>query len=384
MKVLFITRHYLDEMLGGPNCSKAFVRAVANIFSDTTLIYPEHNDTKSNLSFLKVNENSHLNLIPMYDKRSKLKKLVDIYRGRLHRFSPFVKDYLRSNTFDIIFIDHSFTASSGVIEAARKNGAKIITFHHNVEKQYFKDNHPNILYRLPYLYYALRAERQAIKYSTINFTLTQDDQKTFSTIYPESATSFHTLGVFEYEDADTHQVSVEEGLKFIISGSMSAMQTETAVLDFLDNYMPILSEMYPQACLTITGRNPSEYIRTKASKFSNVTILANPEDLTSEVVKGNYYICPLATGGGLKLRCLDALRVGLPIIAQKLSTRGYESIVKEGYMLPYSTPKEFSEALKKITALHNVHTNVVKSYKASFSFKQGMKRLQNILKEEIK
>ena len=165
---------------------------------------------------------------------------------------------------------------------------------------------------------------------------------------------------------------------------MSAMQTETAVLDFLDNYMPILSEMYPQACLTITGRNPSEYIRTKASKFSNVTILANPEDLTSEVVKGNYYICPLATGGGLKLRCLDALRVGLPIIAQKLSTRGYESIVKEGYMLPYSTPKEFSEALKKITALHNVHTNVVKSYKASFSFKQGMKRLQNILKEEIK
>ena len=40
IKTLFITRHYLDEMLGGPNCSKAFVRAVASIYPDTTLIYP--------------------------------------------------------------------------------------------------------------------------------------------------------------------------------------------------------------------------------------------------------------------------------------------------------------------------------------------------------
>lgn len=67
MKTLFITRHYLDEMLGGPNCSKAFVRAVASICPDTTLIYPEHNDRKSNLYFLK--EYDGMKLLPVYDKR---------------------------------------------------------------------------------------------------------------------------------------------------------------------------------------------------------------------------------------------------------------------------------------------------------------------------
>ena len=38
MKTLFITRHYLDEMLGGPNCSKAFVRAVASVCPDTNIM----------------------------------------------------------------------------------------------------------------------------------------------------------------------------------------------------------------------------------------------------------------------------------------------------------------------------------------------------------
>ena len=84
MKTLFITRHYLDEMLGGPNCSTAFVRAVASICPDTTLIYPEHNDRKSNLYFLK--EYDGLKLLPVYDKRSKWQKCLDMYRGRLHRF----------------------------------------------------------------------------------------------------------------------------------------------------------------------------------------------------------------------------------------------------------------------------------------------------------
>ena len=95
MKVLFLTRHYLDQMLGGPNCSKAFACAIASIFNDATIIYPEHNETDSNLTIF--NDYPNLKLIPVRDKLNKLQKVLDVYCGRLHRFTSFVSKFLKES-----------------------------------------------------------------------------------------------------------------------------------------------------------------------------------------------------------------------------------------------------------------------------------------------
>lgn len=377
MKTLFITRHYLDQMLGGPNCSKAFVRAVAEIYPTTTLIYPEHSDLQTQMPFL---DGCHtLRLEPVVDRRTKWRKCWDMYRGQLHRFGPFVKDYLSNNSFDIIFIDHSFTASSGVLEAALANGAKVVVIHHNVESQYIKDNQPSWLYRIPYNYFALRAEHNSILHGDLNLTLTDDDRSMFCAAFPGRKSTFHTIGVFEYEDEKTELISSSKDLSFVISGSMSAKQTETATLHFLKEYMPVFMDVCPEASLTITGRNPSERIIREASAFKNIRIVPNPSDLTAEVAKGNYYICPLHTGGGLKLRCMDALRVGLPVLAHRVSSRGYESIIDDGYMFEYSNKDEFAEGLKEILKLGDCHANVADSFRTHFSFAAGSERLRRLL-----
>lgn len=382
MKTLFITRHYLDQMLGGPNCSKAFIRAIAAIYPNTTLIFPEHNDHKTDLYFLK--EYEHLKTIPVYDKRTKLQKCLDMYRGILHRFGNFVDEYLKEHQFDIIFIDHSFTASSGVLKAALHNGAKIVTFHHNVEEQYIKDNKPNIFYRIPNKFFALKAERQSILHSTINFTLTEDDKKTFSERFPKQSSTLHTIGVFEYEDCNNYYLcSTEEKPIFVISGSLCAAQTETATIQFLKEYLPILNRAYSKAQVIITGRNPTEKLITATKHFKNITISPNPINLTEEVAKGNYYICPLYTGGGLKLRCMDALKVGLPILAHKNAARGYEAIQKDGFLFTYENKKEFATNLQQIMDLHNCHQKVINSFYSHFSFETGEKRMKSILMNEL-
>ena len=86
--------------------------------------------------------------------------------------------------------------------------------------QYIKDNQPSWLFRIPNNHFALKAERNAILNSTLNLTLTDDDKATFIARYPEKESSFHTIGVFEYDEATENRISVEEGLKFVISGSM--------------------------------------------------------------------------------------------------------------------------------------------------------------------
>ena len=95
-RVLFLTRHYLDENNGGSNGTKAYLRAIRELYDDVTLIYPEHTDGDSTDYVSKG-----VKFIPCYDNRKRWQKGIDIYRGRLHRAIGFVKQHLKENRYDI-------------------------------------------------------------------------------------------------------------------------------------------------------------------------------------------------------------------------------------------------------------------------------------------
>lgn len=381
MKVLIITKHYLDQKLGGPNCSKAFVKAISAIYNDCTLIYPEHNDHKTDMSFL-INKN--IKLVPCYDSRSKFRKLTDVYLGRIHRFGGFVEDILSNNVFDIVFIDHSFTASSGVLDAVVKAKSMIVTLHHNVEKDYIKDNQQNILFRYPYNHYALKAEHEAILKSDLNLTLTYSDNDNFTCKYKDKAGTFEVMGMFEYENRDNvvlPQMSVPQDNVFVISGALNARQTESAVMSFINNYLPVLDKVCPQNKVIITGRNPSSGIVAACVKHGNVTIVPNPDDILSVINEGKYYICPLHTGSGLKLRIMDGLRLGIPVLAHDVSCRGYEAIVKDGFMFGYSDVRSFEKGVRELMSASLSREQVSESFTSHFSYKAGECKLASILKK---
>lgn len=376
MKALIITRHYLDENLGGPNCSKAFIRALAAIYKDCTLIYPEHNDHATDMSFLNSRD---VKLVPCFDKRSKMRKCLDMYRGRLHRFGYFVKQFTRNNTYDVVFIDHSFTASSGILDTVKSIGKKIVTLHHNVEKDYIKDNKQSILFRYPYTHYALKAEQLSIISSDLNLTLTTSDKQHFSNDYPDKNNSFEVMGMFEYKKNGNHSHdNIPENI-FVISGSLASAQTEVAVKLFINEYMPVLNKVCPDNTLIITGRNPSESLSSLCSCHKNIRLIPNPENIFSAINKGRYYICPLHTGSGIKLRIMDALSLGLPVIAHKVSVRGYENIKDNGFMLGYDNISSFEHNLKKLINTGFSTNEVANCYISYFSYEAGEQRLKSIL-----
>lgn len=381
MKALIITKHYLDQKLGGPNCSKAFVKAVSAIYKDCTLVYPEHNDHKTELGFIT---NNNIKLVPCYDRRSNFRKLSDMYLGRVHRFGGLVEDFLSQHVFDIVFIDHSFTASSGVLDSVVKTGSMIVTLHHNVEKDYIKDNQQSILFRYPYNYYALRAEHESILKSDLNLTLTNSDNDYFTSMYKEKASTFDVIGMFEYENRDNMVMPEANMVRddiFVISGALNAMQTESAVIAFIDNYLPILDKVCPKNKVVITGRNPSSNIVAACEKHGNVRVVPNPDDILRVINEGKYYICPLHTGSGLKLRIMDGLRLGLPVLAHDVSCRGYEAIVKDGCMFGYSDVNSFEKSLRELMSASFSREHVAESFNSHFSYKSGECKLATILKK---
>lgn len=378
MKILFISRHYLDDNNGGANATKGFIHTFASAFGALDLIYPEHDNTDCS-SYVP----SSCNLFPCYDKRSKLMKVVDMYRGRVHRFTDFVKQHLQTHLYDVIIIDHSILAAT-LIETIKKTNARIITIHHNVEKYYLADNEPSIIYRYPYDHFCKKAEIDALLNSNINLTLTEKDAETFKSWYPSKNLHLHNIGICEYRQLTEPQYNndITETNTFIITGSLCFKQSLLPIMDFLSNYYPLLKEECPTAKLIIAGRNPSEELKQKCAEDSSIELIANPEDMNEVVQRANYYICPINAGSGIKLRILDGLKQGLPVMAHEVASRGYDYVESAGCLFTYHDKDSFKSALSSLLKSESSKTEVFNAFKHSFSLEACISRLKDILNAE--
>lgn len=373
--LLFITRHYLDDNNGGANATKGFIHTFASAFGALDLIYPEHDDVDCS-SYVP----SSCVLYPCYDKRSKMMKVVDMYRGRVHRFTDFVKQHLNSHQYEIIVIDHSILAAT-LIEAIKQTNAKIITIHHNVEKNYLKDNEPSIIYRYPYDYFCKKAEIDALLNSDINLTLTDRDAETFKSWFPEKNLHQHNIGICEYRQLTEPQYNNDNNTNtFIITGSLCFKQSLLPIMDFLSNYYPLLKAQCPTAKLIIAGRNPSEELKQKCASDSSIELIANPENMNEVVQRANYYVCPINAGSGIKLRILDGLKQGLPVIAHEVASRGYDYVESAGCLFPYHDKATFNTALTSLLNSKSSKSHVFNTFKHVFSLDACVVRLKEIVK----
>ena len=110
-------------------------------------------------------------------------------------------------------------------------------------------------------------------------------------------------------------------------------------------------------------------------------IIPNPIDIEKEVVNNDIFVCPTCIGGGLKLRVMDGLKVGLPILVHEVSARGYDYFFTHDWFQIYNDKESFIAALKQIKDIFkNIDSNIIiQEYNNYFSFEAGVKRLKYCL-----
>lgn len=376
-RLLFITRHRLNENNGGANGSKGFIHCFAALFEDMSLICPAFDgETKLYIP-------SHVKVFPYYDYRSKIRKGLEMWCGRICANNLFVKHHLRQNSYDIIVIDHSIAGAS-LVKTIKATGAKVITIHHNVERDYLRDNRKehSLLYRMPYLHFAMKAERECLQYSDLNLTVTEKDAKVFSSWY-DCSVDVCNWGNFEYREiVDKTFSSKKDEQTFIITGSLYFVQSFEPIVEFIQQYWPIVCQRVPQAKLIVAGRNPHKELEKECEGKENIRLIANPEDIQTIVQQANYYICPIHVGSGRKLRVLDGLKQGLPVLCHEVASSGYEEIMSAGCLYSYHDEKSFSLALNEMLISHVSPDMVYKIFKETFSIERGVQKLSQILLQE--
>lgn len=369
LNCLFITKHDIFGSGGGAYASKAYLKLFCSLFTNIDLCLAKE--------CIKNNELIKEEKIFGVEKRSFTKKIIQSPFGIFHRFYDYVKK-LNCSNYNFVVLDHS-AVSSSFVRFFNSKGIYTITIHHNVEKEFYLSNTSKIYKRFVVLFIQ-HNEKIAYKNSALNLFLTDYDKEYCEKKYGTcKGKSFVASFFFDENSFFVRKENYEIKYDFVISCTLSSIQNHNMIRNFLSKYETIIRNYK----ILITGRDPNYELESFVEKYSNVTLIKNPNDIQKIIGMAKIYLCPIEDGGGIKVRCFDAISQLMPAILHENALRGYEELKKQGIFFTYNDGISLKNCMDKVLENYDNFQNFKAQYKTvvceKYSFQKKREQIKRIL-----
>ena len=133
-------------------------------------------------------------------------------------------------------------------------------------------------------------------------------------------------------------------VQFIVfTGTMDFRPNVDAVLWFARRVWPLIRAVVPDVHFTIVGQRPHRRLNA-LRQDSSITLTGWVEDVRPFIADAAVYVAPLRMGGGTRLKLLEAMALGKPVVATSLGAEGYP--ITDGHELVLAdAPAEFARAV---------------------------------------
>jgi glycosyltransferase involved in cell wall biosynthesis len=133
--------------------------------------------------------------------------------------------------------------------------------------------------------------------------------------------------------------------RLLFVGSMDYHANIDAMTWFVREIWPAIAGRHPDVRFTIVGRDPGPSIRALAS--SRIEVTGTVEDVRDYYASATAVIVPLRSGSGTRLKILEAMAAGVPIISTRLGAEGIDAH-NEVHLLLADTPEEMLAAVTRL------------------------------------
>jgi glycosyltransferase involved in cell wall biosynthesis len=90
--------------------------------------------------------------------------------------------------------------------------------------------------------------------------------------------------------------------------------------------LPRIRAVYPKLPLTLVGSHPAKSVSALAADGIVVTGFVSDEELDRHYATARVAVCPLRFGAGVKLKVVEAMHRGLPLVTTPIGAQGLEGI----------------------------------------------------------
>jgi glycosyltransferase involved in cell wall biosynthesis len=109
----------------------------------------------------------------------------------------------------------------------------------------------------------------------------------------------------------------------LLAGAFTWKPNVEGALRFLREGWPVLRARAPDARLRVAGKQPPLELR-RAAASAGVELAADVPTMAAEMAEASVMVVPLWTGGGARVKVVEALAAGLPVVSTPLGCEGLE------------------------------------------------------------
>jgi len=128
---------------------------------------------------------------------------------------------------------------------------------------------------------------------------------------------------------------------------------------------PMLADInqYDLVVAGSTGGEPLDVLRELIARHSNVSLYEDPPDLQSHYNMAAVFVNPVFQGTGLKLKTIDAIQAGLPVVSTSIGIQGTR-LIDGKHVLVADTPERFADCIRKLLRDRRYAENMVSEAQA--------------------
>ncbi len=264
---------------------------------------------------------------------------------------------LKKSVFDLILFESLFTAPYLKTVRLYSDGLAILRAH-NVEHriwQFLADETPQFT-RKKYLNW-LAEKLEKYEVSVLS------DFDGIVGISEEDLTNFRELGCelpmqlvpFGLDNQEWPEDSSGPANHVFHLGAMDWRPNQQGVRWFVNRVWPLIRQRIPNASLRLAGRNFSS--SWDAPENMGIQVLGEIADAWDMMSDSGIMVIPLMSGSGMRIKAIEALAAGRPIVSTPLGVEGIPA--EDGkHLMIASTPERFAACVIELLEQHELASKI--------------------------
>lgn len=291
-----------------------------------------------------------------------------------------------SVSFDMIIADQAHVAQYGAY-VKKRLGIPYILRSHNIEYEIYRRHVPTIGNPLLRRYVRLQAgrwerfEMSQHRLADAAIAITQRDAEHLAAIAPHVPVTCIPAAV-DLSAFPFYDPIERDELSVVLLGNMSWPPNRNSLLWFVNDILPTVWREIPNVVVHIVGDGaPKDELPREGDTFR---IHGRVESIAPFYARTTVGLIPLNVGGGMRVKILEMMSSGLPVIATTLGAEGNIAIPGV-HFLKADTPDDFAQSLVGLLRSRDRQRDLALAaralVKAEYSLDRIFERLDSVVCE---
>lgn len=354
MKILDITSKLPYPLIDGARiCMYQAVQALSSLGHQIHMVsFDEQMTDPGPLAQLAT-----VHLIPLAPLPKHLGALATLFHARpytqlkrdLKKGYDYIDELQKKESFDVIYADEIHIASYGSW-LKKRYGIPLVLRLHNIEEEIYRRHTDTITNPLMRAYLELQTRRwgrfelEQIHDADACIAITRRDEATIERLSPGKRVATIPAAV-DLERFPWFGDDHRDPASVILLGDMAWLPNRDAAIWFAEEILPLVRREFPELVVHLVGDNPP--LRQLPEPGELFRIEGRVPSIAPYYERATLGLIPLRVGGGMRVKMVEMMASGLPIVSTSRGAEGNEAVPGEHY-LAADNAEDFAAAVVRL------------------------------------